>query len=106
MLNRKGSHIIHAGGCDASALSRRQLRLKELVQGLLLPLPPEPQRLAAIQIAQQRQEFFRLSRVNLVYGHLPQGRHPSGCTPAFQKAKVDCSYRARRYAEPSCHLPG
>jgi hypothetical protein len=66
---------VHARRFDASPLPGAQLDLEELVQGLLLPLPPKPQRLAALQVASYGQEFLFLAQVDFIYAQLP------GCMP-------------------------
>ena len=42
----------------------------ELVQRFLLPFPPKPQRLAALQVASHRQKFLFLAQVDFIYAQL------------------------------------
>src|SRR5271168_489875 len=69
----EGLPHVYAGRFDPLPLSPTQLRSEELVQGLFLPLPAEPQRLAGLQITHHCDEFRRFSQIDLIHAHLPQG---------------------------------
>jgi hypothetical protein len=57
----------HTSGLDAFALPASELRPEILVQRLLLPLLPKPQRLASFQITHYRQKFIVFAPVDLVH---------------------------------------
>src|ERR1700720_4203412 len=68
---------IYARHLDACSLPGAQFCIEELVQGLLLPLPPEPQRFTALQVARDGQEFLLLPQMDLIHSQLPQRRFVS-----------------------------
>src|SRR5271157_2149625 len=49
---------------DCAALEAAQMLLEELVQGLLLPFPPEPQRLSRLQVAHHGEKLLLLPQMN------------------------------------------
>jgi hypothetical protein len=94
---------IHTGRLHSTSLKSTQLRLGELVQGGLLPLPPEPQRFPWVQIAHPGEKLLLLAQIDLVHPHLPQCRPPSSRRPAFQIPQIDGSHRAAGERKLSRH---
>ena len=85
---------------------RLQLRPEVLVQRLLLPLLPKPQRLAGFQIAHYRQKLVLLPPVDLIHAHLFQRWLTAPLVPTFQIAQVDRAHRGLRQVESPRHLTG
>src|SRR5215469_9223616 len=63
----EGPPHVHAGRGEAIPLASSKLGSKELIQGLLLPLLPEPQGFAAFQVADHADEFQLLTEVDLIH---------------------------------------
>jgi hypothetical protein len=61
---------IHASRLNALPLAFLQLRSKKLIQRFLLAILPEPQRLAALQVANHGDELHLLAEVNLIHTQL------------------------------------
>src|SRR5664280_511334 len=68
LLNTEPERLphVHAGGLDAFALPASELGPEILVQRFLLPLLPNPERLAGFQITHYRQKFIVFAPVDLV----------------------------------------
>lgn len=87
---------VQAGGLNPAPLPDAESPLKELVQALFLPLPPEPQRLAGFQVAHHAEKLLFLPQIDLIHAHLAQPRLPTRRAPALQIAQIDRPDRARR----------
>jgi hypothetical protein len=73
---------IHTGRLHSPSLKSTQLRLEELVQAGLLPLPPEPQRFPGVQIAHHGEKLLLLAQIDLVH---PICRNTGLLRPAPQR---------------------
>ena len=105
MLSRNGSHISTHAAEIRTALARTQLGLKEFIQGLFLPLPAEPDRLAAFQVAHHRDELLLFPQMDFIHAHQLQRGLAPRCRPALQIAQIDGAHRAGRQSESPRHLP-
>jgi hypothetical protein len=77
---------VHTRGLDAAPLPATQLLPEELIQRLLLPLPPKPQRLGSFQVAHHSEKLLFLPHMDLVHAHWSQCRSAPLGRPSFQMA--------------------
>src|SRR6516225_8943528 len=96
MLNAVGVQAphIHARRRDALSLPGTELCSEKLIEGCLLAVLSEPQRLAGFQVADHRDELHLLTEVDLVHPHLPQAILAPCGIPPLQIPQVDRSHRA------------
>src|SRR5215469_14605436 len=96
MLNAVGvrSPHIHARRRDALSLPGTELCSEKLIEGCLLAVMSEPQRLAGFQVADHRDELHLLAEVDLVHPHLRQAILAPCGIPPLQIPQVDGSHRA------------
>src|SRR5215472_4279129 len=96
MLNavRVRAPHIHARRRDALSLPGTELCSEKLIEGFLLAVLSEPQRLAGFQVADHRDELHLLTKVDLVHPHLRQAILAPGGIPPLQILQVDGPHRA------------
>src|SRR5262250_2252908 len=96
MLNavRVRAPHIHARRRDALSLPGTELCSEKLIEGFLLAVLSEPQRLAGFQVADHRDELHLLTKVDLVHPHLRQAILAPGGIPPLQIPQVDGPHRA------------
>jgi hypothetical protein len=101
----EGLPHIHARCRDSRSLTSAQFGLEEFIQGFFLPVPAEPDWLAALQIAHNGDELLLLAQMNFIHAHQLQCGFTPRCRPALQVTQIDGSHGAGRQTESPRYLP-
>ncbi len=85
---REGLPHVDTHGPDGAPLAARQGLGEEAVQGLALPLQPDPERFPPLQVADDGQKLVALAKIDLIDPQVPQGPARARRRPPLQHALV------------------